>query len=230
MLLTLTVRVIVSGAALVRSSDLVRTVLVYGTCFAADCSDYKSYAFKDTWGGDDADSVKKVYEFFQTKYFLTELAPVAGAFEGLNAIKKAVPNAVFFVITSRQLEIQQNTRDWLELHFKGIFKEALFGNHWTLNADGTANVGDSGATKKSKPDMCAAIGARVLIDDSIKYARQCRGLDRVVLFGNYGHNQEGSADWGGGTFPDNVTRCGNWKDAAAAVIELAQSGGSAEKR
>ena len=95
---------------------------------------------------------------------------------------------------------------------------------------GTANVGDSGATKKSKPDMCAAIGARVLIDDSIKYARQCRGLDRVVLFGNYGHNQEGSADWGDGTFPDNVTRCGNWKDAAAAVIELAQSGGSAEKR
>lgn len=64
------------------------------TAFAADCSDYKSYAFKDTWGGDDADSVKKVYEFFQTKYFLTELAPVAGAFEGLNAIKKAVPNAV----------------------------------------------------------------------------------------------------------------------------------------
>ena len=40
------------------------------------------------------------------------------------------------MITSRQLEIQQNTRDWLELHFKGIFKEALFGNHWTLNADG----------------------------------------------------------------------------------------------
>jgi len=195
----------------------------YGTAFADDCSDYKSYAFKDTWGGDDADSVKKVYEFFQTKYFLQDLAPVAGALEGLQCIRAAIPNAVFYVITSRQLEIQQNTRDWLDKHFKGIFKEALFGNHWTLNADGTSNVGDQGASKKSKPDMCAAIGARVLIDDSIKYARQCTALDSVILFGDYGHNQEGSVDWGDGSFPANVKRCTNWKDAAAAVIELSSS-------
>ena len=47
-----------------------------------------------------------------------------------------------------------------------------------------------------------------------------QALDGVVLFGDYGHNQEASADWGDGAFPSNVKRCTTWKDAAAAVIAL----------
>ena len=62
------------------------------------------------------------------------------------------------VVTSRQLSLQQATHSFLEQNFSGKFLSVQFGNHW----------GATGA-RRSKRDMCADIGALLLIDDNLQY-------------------------------------------------------------
>eukprot|EP00045_Choanoeca_perplexa_P015084 m.182350 g.182350 ORF g.182350 m.182350 type:complete len:91 (+) comp16884_c1_seq8:128-400(+) len=65
----------------------------------------------------------------------------------------------------------------------------------------------------SKPDMCNAIHARVLIDDALHYAQQCAGhLDHVVLFGKYAWNKAEE-------LPQGVTRAADW----AMVLDVIRS-------
>lgn len=52
------------------------------------------------------------------------------------------------MVTSRQTDIEQATRDYAAKHFPGVFTELHFGNHF----------GKTGG-KMSKPDMCKNIGA-----------------------------------------------------------------------
>merc|ERR1719150_31249 len=99
----------------------------------------------------------------------------------------ALPGVQLHVVTSRHAEIEDATRTWLERHFPGIFPEDRIhiGNHW-----------GSKMLKKSvsKPDLCAGIGAKVLVDDSPVYVQEAIALQfNAVLFdwqGSYGWNQE----------------------------------------
>jgi hypothetical protein len=49
-------------------------------------------------------------------------------------------------------------------------QEVYFGNHWSLE----------GVSRK-KSDICAAVGAAVLIDDNPSYATECAGAGMHVL-------------------------------------------------
>jgi hypothetical protein len=82
--------------------------------------------FKDTWGGDDAESVEKVHAFFETRFF-EQMAPIAGAREALAQLSERFR---FVVVTSRQHVIRESTLAWLQTHFPGVFHDVLFGNHW----------------------------------------------------------------------------------------------------
>ena len=80
------------------------------------------------------------------------------------------------VVTSRQADIEVQTRAFVDKHFPDTFVALHFGNHF-----------GKGGAKVSKPDMCAKIGAVALIDDSLDYARQCAAAGvPTFLFGNYG--------------------------------------------
>lgn len=54
--------------------------------------------------------------------------------------------------------MEEITKKWLARHYPGVFEDVMFGNHY----------GRTGA-KMGKPEMCSAIGALCLIDDSLKY-------------------------------------------------------------
>jgi len=82
--------------------------------------------FKDTWGGDDAESVEKVHAFFETRFF-EQMAPIPGAREALAQLSERFR---FVVVTSRQHVIRESTLAWLDTHFPGVFHDVLFGNHW----------------------------------------------------------------------------------------------------
>ena len=167
---------------------------VYGTTFSVD--DYRSYSYCDLWGGSNADSVAKVHEFFQASEFATGVRPIAGA---VRTLRSLLDRARFVVVTSRQHVIAEQTRDWIERHFAGIFAGIEMGNHYDLaspNPDDMTLAGAAGGSvKRSKPDMCADVGAVALIDDSVKYACQCAtaccdgdGPFLTILFGEYGWN------------------------------------------
>lgn len=96
----------------------------YGTAWKPD--DYHSYHFVDVWGGTLEDAAKKVAGFMSSSYF-ENLPSIAAARAILNKHKDAFK---FIVVTSRNLDIADQTREWLDRHFPGCFDGVHFGNHY----------------------------------------------------------------------------------------------------
>eukprot|EP00730_Choanoeca_flexa_P018268 TRINITY_DN8876_c0_g1_i2.p1 TRINITY_DN8876_c0_g1~~TRINITY_DN8876_c0_g1_i2.p1 ORF type:complete len:203 (+),score=53.47 TRINITY_DN8876_c0_g1_i2:71-679(+) len=170
----------------------------YGTTYTQ--SHFFSYTFKDVWGGTAEESTTKVHAFFESDYFQQQVAPVPGALEALQQLKQRYQ---LVIVTSRQHSIEEITRLWVAKHYPDIFDEIHFGNHWGVSGE-----------KISKPDMCKAIHARVLVDDALHYAKQCAGLlDHVILFGSYAWNQSGD-------LPSGVSRAEDWAQAVTIIDSL----------
>jgi hypothetical protein len=159
---------------------------VYGTSFSLE--DYRSYSYCDLWGGSNAETVRKVHAFFESEEFDTGVMPIAGA---ADVLRSFLGRCEFFVVTSRQHVIAEQTAAWIQKHFEGIFAGIKMGNHYDLASPNPDKVTNN-VVKRSKPEMCADIGACALIDDSVKYACQCASICGesflTVLFGTYGWN------------------------------------------
>jgi len=127
-----------------------------------------------------------------------QIEPIRGAKIALDHLKA---NFELHVVTSRQADIEEQTRIFVRQHFPDTFAALHFGNHF----------GKTGA-KVSKPDMCKKIGALALIDDSLDYAKQCAaaGLP-VFLFGDYPWNETAEP------LDQRITRVGTWRMVAQLV-------------
>lgn len=163
---------------------------------ALSASSFHSYHFASVWGGSDSEAQEKVAAFFASPWF-ADIPVLPGAQQTLQCLKSRFD---FTVVTSRQHVIEPLTRRWLDEHFPGIFSGVFFGNHY-----GLAN---SGAVK-GKAEMCVAVRAVCLIDDSVTYSKQCSHvLQRVLLFGEYAWNRTPAGE----TLPPNVVRCVDWEE------------------
>ena len=165
-----------------------------------DLQDFTSYMFWEVPKcrlASRESAMERVYEFHASPFF-EQIEPIPGAAIALDHLKRSFE---LHVVTSRQADIEHQTRAWVERHFPNTFTAMHFGNHF----------GKSGA-KVSKPDMCRKIGAVALIDDSLDYATQCAadGLP-VFLFGEYPWNRsEGALD-------ERITRVASWRIVAQLV-------------
>jgi len=146
-----------------------------GTAVSRD--DFHSYQFWLVEGcrlRTREEAIDCVYDFHSSKHF-EQMQPIAGAYEALRQLSTKYE---LHVVTSRQASIEDATRAHAALLFPGVFTAIHIGNHY----------GKSGA-KRSKPQMCADIGAVALIDDSMDYAKQCAAAGiRTFLFGAYAWN------------------------------------------
>ena len=171
--------------------------------------DFHSYRFCDVWGGTNEEATEKMYDFFESRHFLDGIKSVRGALNVLRTYKAAFD---FVIVTSRQSHIRVQTHTWLREHFPGVFSDVMFGNHYTRDAP-DPDIAAPG--KRSKPEMCDAANAFMLIDDSVKYARQCsKNLKKVVLFGDYAWNRVSKDDQG---LPSNVIRAKDWSGVARVL-------------
>jgi hypothetical protein len=181
-----------------------------------------SYTFCEVWGGSNDEATAKVHAFFEAPEFLEQMEAVEGAFE---VLRSRATRFEYVVVTSRQHCIRDATLSWLEKYFPGIFSDFRFGNHYGLDG-----------AKRSKLDICRDIGAACLIDDSLKYARQCSAeLESVVLFGDYAWNTERKGgqrddatlfDRDGvacDALPTNVTRAVDWAAVGRALDALPEN-------
>ncbi|PRQ49006.1 putative 5'(3')-deoxyribonucleotidase, HAD-like domain-containing protein [Rosa chinensis] len=110
----------------------------------------------------EAEADTSVHEFFKTSYFKTGIQPLLGAQE---ALRKLSASCNMSVVTLRQNILKQQTFQWLEEHYPGLFQGIHFGNQY---------------------------GAKVLIDDNPKYAIDSAKVGiRVVLLFDY----ENSYTW-----------------------------------
>jgi hypothetical protein len=113
--------------------------------------------------------------FFNSAHF-KKLNPLPHAYESLLKLKL---DFELHIVTSRQLKVEEDTVKWINQHFPDIFTAIHLGNHYVKEGK-----------SRSKSEICHSIGARLLIDDSVKYALQCvRDRIPVILFGNYAWNQ-----------------------------------------
>lgn len=137
----------------------------YGSCLSV--SDFRSYQFWQVWGGTREEAQRKVYAFFDSHHF-RQIPPIPNAKSALERLKQLGHR--LFVVTSRQLVIEEETKRWLDAHYPGLFDGVRFGNHY-------ANQGNP----ISKPELCRQIGASVIIDDCLEYAQQCAEAEMTVF-------------------------------------------------
>lgn len=139
----------------------------YGTNFKL--RDYHSFKLWEIWGGTREEAIMKVHHFHTTQYF-RDIKPRIGSLEAVDTLSQ---NHKLVVVTSRLIEIEQPTKDWIEKYYPSKFTQIYFTNHWALN----------NKTYRGKPDLCIDCGANVIIEDSLEYAKECSQLGiKAYLF------------------------------------------------
>ncbi|GIL50374.1 hypothetical protein Vafri_6587 [Volvox africanus] len=171
--------------------------------------DYWIYEFAKIWGCSQARSNQIVHEFFESDYFREGIPVIPGALEALTRLSEADYELV--VVTSRQHVIQDETLEWLDRHYGGLFEEVYFGNHFALEGK-----------SRTKSDICRTIGARVLIDDNPSYALECAAAGIHVLL----YDWDGAYPWSklpssGAHNPELIRVVRNWKEVETQLASLA---------
>ncbi|GBF87802.1 NLI interacting factor-like phosphatase [Raphidocelis subcapitata] len=168
--------------------------------------DYWVYEYAKVWGVSPQASARIVHEFFSSPHFTRGIPPIPGA---APALRRLAARCDLAVVTSRQHVIQDATLEWLDAHFPGTFQEVYFGNHFALEG-----------ASRSKSEICASIGAQVLIDDNVGYALDCADSGvRVLLY-----DWEGGYPWAKlpeGSRHPNITVVRNWAEVEAALAVMA---------
>ncbi len=161
----------------------------YNTDYSRE--DFKTYNLWETIGGNEEDTVKKIYDFYHTSHF-DNIPPTEGS---QDAVKELNKNNVLRVITSRPYDLHDQTLKWLDRYFLGKFEEAHFTNEW---------AGGIGKPTR-KRDMCKEHGIDILIEDSLAYANECASDRTRVYLMNRPWNQSENLS-------KKITRVYSWKD------------------
>jgi 5'(3')-deoxyribonucleotidase len=184
----------------------------YGTQLTL--ADFSSYEFVEVWGGSQEDTAKKVLHFFETDFFL-QLGTVPKAYETLKELKET-GHFEFIIVTSRNTNLEPHTRTWIERHFPEIFSEMAFGN---IYGEGK---------KYPKPELCRKHETVLLIDDSLKYAKECSSHGIPVLlfdlhgtypWNKYDHEHESIKE-----SPEykHIKRVQHWDHVKEHLLQMAQ--------
>jgi 5'(3')-deoxyribonucleotidase len=158
----------------------------------------------ETWGTDEDDvAIERVNEFLRSD----EHARLAPDPKAVIAIKQLALQHELHLITGRVNFLEAVTKNMLEEYFKDCFQSVEHTNYVIPST--------SKAIRRSKGDVCIAIGADILIDDHLEHANNALAtkLKKVIVFGNYPWNQQEQ-------LPEGMVRCVDW----TAVIEEIDSG------
>ncbi|KAI0322199.1 hypothetical protein OF83DRAFT_1094967 [Amylostereum chailletii] len=149
-------------------------------------SSYYSVWYKNPEWGSISETLLKVVEFYETDQ-LKHALPVPGAADGLRSLNAMGYELV--IITARKIPDElESTETWLRRNFEGTFKYVVFSSQ----SDDSVFCDDRYiATKLSKLEICVALRATCLVDDSMETA-QVFGRESgrpFLLFGDYEWNQ-----------------------------------------
>ncbi len=161
---------------------------------------FSSYRFWEVWGDTREEAIEKVYEFYQTPYF-QQITPVNESKRELEKVKLARPKNSFYVITSRQEDISEATKNWIGHHFQNIFSGIFFTNHYSRSGK-----------VKTKKEFCETLEIDLLVEDSLDYALECFTPSRKILLLDCPWNQK---DF----LPAGIQRVYSWKETAEEILK-----------
>lgn len=170
-------------------------ILFYNDLYSTNLrrEQFREYRFSNVCGGTMEEAIRIVDTFYTTKYF-ERMQPLPGAVEVASLLSQ---DDCLEAITARPTSIKERTEWQVRTHFKDNFSKIFHtSNHFT----GAKNDG-------TKLEICLREGISVVVEDSLEYAMQFVNTGiKVLLFGNYPWNQNGS-------LPADITRVENWMGA-----------------
>ncbi len=114
-------------------------------------------------------TLEKLYSFYKSKYF-KQAKPLKGSIEFLTELSQYFS---FPLITSRPIFLRRETKKFISDFPNGAIKSI----HFSRN-----NFAYAGS-RKTKPQICRDIGAKIILEDCLEYALQCaeEGINVILL-------------------------------------------------
>jgi 5'(3')-deoxyribonucleotidase len=130
--------------------------------------------YERLWGVSEEEGTRRFKEFLDERYPLRQLVlPVT-----VKAIQKLKLAYDLEVITSRSLDYQEDTIQWIKEHIPGLFLNVHFVDLWS-----------EGSKRATKAKICQEIGAGYLIDDNAEHCNLAAEVGvKALLFGEFGWN------------------------------------------
>ena len=124
------------------------------------------YVYKDIFRIPQSQSAKMVRDFYQTEEFRT-MKPIHGS---QTALKNLTFNSdfTFYVVSGRQDFVYDETCDWINYWYPGVFKDVILTDSYTPR-------------EIRKSDVCKSINAAAIIDDSHTICMDCNDSGIVPL-------------------------------------------------
>lgn len=162
--------------------------------------DIVKYYFKDLLGWSKEDELKIMYRFFDDGG-MASLEPMPGALAGVRELAKVHE---LYVVSGRQSRLQQETEEWVNKYFPGVFKGVYLANQFSLD----------GGDVLDKGQMCKQLGCSVLIDDGSQHVESVMQSGVQVIILNHLWNSYHR-------LPPQVMRANDWPGIVGAIKQLA---------
>ena len=158
--------------------------------------EFVTYSLADIWKGGPHEGAEVIKAYVDQQGI--EVAPVKGAAEALGQL---CAKYEVVIITARDLDVQDKTKNWAYRHFPDIFKEIhLVGNQ------------KDSVSYREKAEVCKELGVFCLIDDSLKPVVQTHAAGiKSILFGNYPWNKMEE-------LPAGIDRVEDWKGVLKILL------------
>lgn len=115
-------------------------------------------------------------------------------------LKRLSQDFTLRVITSRRLQVREDTLAWIHRHYPGIFTDD------TIHFAGIWDTIDDQSIHRTKADVASSLGVDYLIDDQLKHCQAvAESGKQALLFGDYTWNQLKP-------LPEGVVRTASWEE------------------
>ena len=144
------------------------------------------------WNVDESEATRRSKQWHETvDYHAGNPDP-----DSIRVLRRLAEHHQLAIVTSRRLWVKDQTVEWVEKYYPGIFESVNFAGMWE---DPTID-----SVAATKAEAVAAVGADYLIDDQPKH---CFGVveagNRAIMFGDYHWNRDHSHD--------EIVRCSDWR-------------------
>lgn len=119
------------------------------------------YVYRSVFGVSHEEGQRILYDFYKTEEF-KNLPVIKKSQDCLNELKESGYN--IYAITGRQSFIRDETEEWLEKNYPGIFSELFMTDSFT-------------ADEVSKSSICIGMNIGTIVDDNMLTCLQCARHD-----------------------------------------------------
>lgn len=166
---------------------------MYGTAIAyEDVVSYDATAYQCNF----ETFTERVHVFYKSPDH-GEVMPTLGSIEALKSLKDRY---LLDIITSRPEAVRECTHAWIDRFFPNTFRTFHFTNGFGASQN---------TRKRLKSEVCAEIGAAVLVEDALGHATDVSEKGIPVLLPD--------RPWNQGPLPTGVTRVHSWDETLSWV-------------